>query len=287
VPGRDITEILVTEFRRSKAMFTIGPGQTMLVTRPKTALLGFREVVNRLWAVDRADDRHRLLVWILDLGRQDFDDYEARKRFLNVEAVISRFKALRLFKDKDADAEARWDWLQSRTVILLHDTRRARPAVPWLPAFDPNHLLFSAVPPSWLPLPEFRALYGSEFERLEESVYEIFLQGSPESSSEAARPMRESSRRPHGPYEFHYFGYALFRSGERDEPELRGLELAAPGRSYVEALGTVYAAAAQELGLGVPTNLSIDGMEIDPTHASESLRHHGFRLLRLEDFAKL
>jgi hypothetical protein len=257
------------------------------VTKPKTALLGFRDVVNRLWAVDRADDQHRLLVWILDLGRQDFEDYEARKRFLNVEAVISRFKALRLFQDKEIDAEARWDWLRSRTVIVLHDTRRARPAVPWLPAFDPNHVLFSAVPPSWLPLPEFRALYGSEFERLEESNYEIFLRGSLASSSDAARRVRGSSRPLHGPHEFHYFGYALLRSGERDESELRGLELAAPGRSYVEALGTVYAAAAQELGLGTPTSLSIDGMEIDPTHASESLRHHGFRLLRLEEFAKL
>ena len=83
--------------------------------------------------------------------------------------------------------------------------------------------------------------------------------------------MRQSSQRPPGPYELHYFGYALFRSSERDERELRGLELAAPGRSYVEALGTVYAAAAQELGLAAPTNLSIDGMEIDPTIAAVSV----------------
>jgi hypothetical protein len=280
VPGRAMVDIIATEFRKSKAMFTIGPGQSLLVTKPESALIGFRALINRLWAIDRDDERDRLLVWILDLGRQDFEDYEARKRFLNVEALISRFKALRLFKEREA--EARWDWMQSRAVIVLHDTRRVQPAVPWLPAFDPNHVLFSAVPPRWLALPEFRALYGAEFERLDESVYEIFLRKSAEPASDATKSADETL------YELHYFGLALFRAGQRDERQARGLELAAPGRSYVEALGTVFAAAAQMLGLhGASANLSIDGMEIDPTHASESLRHHGFRLLRLEEFAKL
>jgi hypothetical protein len=287
VPGLDMTDTIAAQFRESKVMFTIGPGQTVLVTRPERALLGFREVINRLWAIDQADDQERLLVWILDLGRQDFEDYEARRRFLNVEALISRFKALRLFKEHGADA--RWDWLQSRSVIVLHDTRRARPAVPSLPAFDPNHVLFSAVPPRWLPLPEFRTLYGSDFERLDQSVYEIFLRKAAAArSSDGAKSRNDAAVRSQEHYELHYFGYALFRSGETDEREARGLELAAPGRSYVEALGTVFAATVQTLGLsGASANLSIDGMEIDPTHAGNSLRHHGFRLLRLNEFAKL
>jgi hypothetical protein len=286
VPGQGITDNIVTEFRKSRAIFTVGPGQTVLVTKPEKALLGFRELMNRLWAVDRADDQERLLIWILDLGRQDFDDDEARRRFLNVEAVISRFKALRLFKE--ADAEARWNWLQSRSVIVLHDTLRAKPAVAALPAFDPNHVLFSAVPPRWLLLPEFRTLYGSEFERLDQSVYEVFLRRSAEGSSNAVKLPNDAPAPQREHHELHYFGYALFRSDKTDEREVRGLELAAPGRSYVEALGTVFAAAAQKLGLrGPPTKLSVDGMEIDSTHACESLRHHGFHLLRLEEFAKL
>jgi hypothetical protein len=57
------------------------------------------------------------------------------------------------------------------------------------------------------------------------------------------------------------------------------------GRAHVEALGTLFAAAAQKLGLqSLSTKLSIDGVEIDPQHAIQKLRHHGFLLLRLEEF---
>ena len=93
---------------------------------------------------------------------------------------------------KEPEAEARRNWLRSNTVIVLHDTRRVQPAVPRLPAFDPNHVLFSAVPPRWLPLPEFRALYGTDFERLEESVYEIFFRKSAERASDAAKLLSET-----------------------------------------------------------------------------------------------
>jgi len=56
----------------------------------------------------------------------------------------------------------------------------------------------------------------------------------------------------------------------------------------VEALGTVFAVAAQTLGLrGASAELSIDGMKIDPVHAIEKLRHHGFLLLRLNEFMML
>jgi hypothetical protein len=63
------------------------------------------------------------------------------------------------------------------------------------------------------------------------------------------------------------------------------LRLDSPGRSYVEALGTVFDAAALTLGLGNnPRQLSVDGMKIDADNAIEKLRHHGFLLLRLEQF---
>jgi len=279
-------DIIATEFQKSVAMFTVGPGQTLLVAKPELALIGFRNLMNRLWAIDQCDDRERILVWMLDLGRQDFEDPEARLRFMNVEAVISRFKALKLFKE--VEAEARWEWLRSKTVIVLHDTRHVRPAVPWLPAFDPHHVLFSAIPPRWLRSREFRALYGAEFERLQESVYTIFLRRSAEEPSDATELPDQIPSDSRGPYGLHYFGHALFRSDEKDERETRGLELDAPGRSYIEALGTVFVAAAERLGLcSALAGLSIDEMKIDPTHAIESLSHHGFLLLRLDEFVKL
>jgi hypothetical protein len=283
LPGQDMYDLIAAEFQKSVALFTVGAGQTLLLPRPELALMGFREVMNRLWALDEADDEGRILVWTLDLGRQDFEDPESRLRFMNVESLISRFKALKQFKE--SVTEARWNWLRSRTLIVLHDTRSGRPEEPWLPAFDPHHVLFSAIPPRWAGTPEFHTLYGSE--RLHETTYTIFLRKSGgktlargELSNEDSSPVREK-------YELRYFGLALL-ADEKGDRQPRGLQLIEPGRSYTEALGTVFIAAIHVLGLrSAPAELSIDAMKIDPAHAIEKLRHHGFLLLGLDEFMRL
>jgi hypothetical protein len=273
--GRDTFDLIATEFQKSTAFFTAGAGQTMLVVRPELVLIGFRNLMTRLWRIDEADGQKRVLIWTLDLGRQDFEDPESRMRFMNVEAVISRFKALKRFKENVT--EARWNWLQSRAIVVLHDTRSGPPEVPWLPAFDPHHVLFSAIPPRWAGSREFIALYGSD--RVHQTNYSIFLSRSAESSSKASALLDR--------YELRYFGHAMLESDEKGERYIRGLELNAPGRSYVEALGTVFMAATHILGLrSTPLELSIDGMRIDSAHAIEKLRHHGFLLLRLDEFLK-
>jgi hypothetical protein len=269
VPGRDMQDLIVAEFQEAAAYFQIGAGQTLLVTQPEMVLIGFRNLIHRLWAIDLADDQERMLIWTLDLGRQDFEDAESRLRFMNVEALISRFKALKRFPE--GRSEERWNWLQSRTVIVLHDTRSGRPDVPQLPTFDPHHVLFSAIPPRWAGSPEFLTLYGTE--RLQETNYSIFLKRTID---------REQLR-----YELRYFGHALLKSIDKDEPQPRALGLNPPGRSYVEALGTVFEAAARTLGLrNIPAELTIDGMRISSAHAIEKLRHHGFLLLRLDEFMR-
>jgi hypothetical protein len=283
LPGQDMYDLIAAEFQKSIALFTVGAGQTLLVPRPELALIGFRTVMNRFWALDEADDQGRILIWTLDLGRQDFEDPESRLRFMNVEALISRFKALKQFRE--SVTEARWNWLRSRTLIVLHDTRSGRPEVPWLPAFDPHHVLFSAIPPRWAGTREFHTLYGNE--RLHETSYSIFLRKSGENarahgqlSNEISSPVREK-------YELRYFGHALL-TDEKGDRQPRSLQLIEPGRSYTEALGTVLIAAIHVLGLrSAPAELSIDGMKIDSAHAIEKLRHHGFRLLGLDEFLRL
>jgi hypothetical protein len=274
MPGEDMSELIATEFQASAAYFQVGPGQTMLVPQPDKILIGFRNLINRLWEIDEADDHQRILIWALDLGRLDFDDLESRLRFMNVEAVISRFKALLRFKD--SSREARWNWLQSKTVIVLHDTLGVRPDVPMLPAFDPNHVLFSAIPPRWAGLSSFLTLYGSE--RLHEANYSIFLR-QPAKETSATRDIGSARG-----YEFNYYGHAVLKSDTKNEFEARSMKLNAPGRSYIDALGTVFVAAMHVLGLQTSAELLIDGMRIDPSHAREKLRHHGFLLMRLDEF---
>jgi hypothetical protein len=273
-------DLIANEFQKSVAMFVVGAGQAVLASRPEMALIGFRNAINRLWAIDAADSQERTLVWTLDLGRQDFEDPESRLRFMNVEALVSRFKALKRFNE--SATEARWNWLRSRAVVLLHDTRSGRPDVARLPSFDPHHVLFSAIPTRWAGSPEFIALYGSE--RLQETHYTIFLKKMDEASSDVRILSDQIASGGRQNYELRYFGHTQLKSDEKSE---RGLKLNAPGRSYAEALGTVFIAAAHMLGLrNAPAELSIDGMRIDPAHAIEKLRHHGFLLLDLDEFIK-
>jgi hypothetical protein len=70
-------------------------------------MIGFRDLMNEFWKIDRSDDQERILVWALDLGRQDFEDTESRLRFMNAESLMTRFKALKRFKE--IDTEARWN----------------------------------------------------------------------------------------------------------------------------------------------------------------------------------
>ncbi len=204
-------DLNANEFQKCEAMFIVGAGQAVLadhlVGRPQMALIGFRDSVNKLWGNDDAD-RKRLLVWILDMGRQDIEDPESRLRFMNVEALVTRFKALRRLKD--SATESRWNWLVSKSIIVLHDAQSISRAESRLPNFETHHVLFSAIPPRWAELREFRLLYGAE--RLNEKPhYTIFLRRS------AAHP-------DNAHYELRYFGHALFKSDEKkDVREERGL----------------------------------------------------------------
>jgi hypothetical protein len=278
VPGQDMNELMAKEFREATALFTIGAGQTGLVTGPDKVLIGFRDLMDTLWKIDRENGQKRVLIWTLELGEQVFDDPESRVKFFNVQALISRFKALRRFKE--SVTEARWNWLQSRTVIVLHDTRAAQPDNTLLPTFDTQNVLFTAIPPNWAGSHEFNALYGSE--RVNETIYTVFLKQKPlepiDSSAEISAQRRVE-------YDLRFFGYSLLKPNETASPVVRGLPLAVPGRKYVAALGTVFVTAMQMLNLRTPPmELSINDVEINAEDAIKKLNHHGLLLLRLDQF---
>jgi hypothetical protein len=280
--GQNTTELIANEFRNAAAIFIAAIGSPVVVPILEETLVGFITVMHKLWEVERADSRGRILVWTMDLGRQVLDDPESVQRFMNVQALITRFKALKLFKQ--SVPEALLNWLRSQAIIVLHDTRSVLPDVPRLPAFDPHHVLFSAIPPKWAGSSQFIDLYGTKPAQANYTIFLRPLERFPE------RTKRSDQSSVTGQlYTLRYFGHAL-KPNENGEPDLRGLRLDAPGQSYVEALGTVFIAANQELGLpSMPAELVIDGMkmEIDPAHAIEKLRHHGFRLLRLDEFIEV
>jgi hypothetical protein len=261
----DAVQLIPDQFKHADALFTISTEQTLIV--PSRPLVGFRDLVNELFAIDRADDRQRILVWILDLGAQDFADPQASSRFLNVEALASRFRALRLFEEQIA--EARWNWLQSRAFFVLHNPRVSSRQLAELPAFTTHHFLFEGVPISWAKSSEFRALYGNQLERLDERVYTIFLDKFAGDTS--------------GRGNLRYFGHAQIMSDGKDQHRVQGLQLPPPGQDYEIAFGTVYAAATYALHI----NANVSKLSIDGKQATGDLGRLGFSLLGLDDFMNL
>jgi hypothetical protein len=280
VPSQDMNDLIATEFRDAAALFTVAAWQTGLVTGPDKVLIGFRNLIDRLWKIDRENGGNRVLIWTLSLGGQDFDDPESRERFVNVEALISRFKALKRFKE--SVREARWNWLQSRTIIVLHDTRTVQPDHTPLPPFHTQHVLFSDIPADWVGSAEFIALYGGE--RLNQRIYTIFLK---QRASEGIDSSAKISSHRRLEYDLRLFGHSLLKSNEKGPLQARGLPLSVPGRNYVAALGTVFVAAMQMLDPKArPTELSINDLEINAENAVQKLNHHGFSLLRLDEFVE-
>ena len=263
----DAIQLIPNQFKHADALFTISAEQTLIVPEPSRSLVGFREVLNALFAIDSADDRERILVWILDLGALDFVDPLASSRFLNVDALASRFRALRLFEEQIA--EERWNWLRSRALFVLHDPRASSHQFVELPAFTTHHFLFDAVPTTWAKSPEFRTLYGNQLERLDERSLTIFLDNF------AAGTSAQGNLR--------YFGYAPVMSDGKDAHLVQGLQLPSPGRDHEVAFGTLYAAATYALHI----NANLSKLSIDGKQATAALGRLGFSLLGLDDFMNL
>jgi len=268
LPGEKTGDLIAAEFARSDAMFSVSSGRTLITPNPKQALIGFRNTINRLWEADRSDNRDRMLAWVVDLGQQEFEDASP---FWNVQELRSRFKALRVFKEPDA--ESRWRWLQSRAVIVLHNPRMVINETTKPPAFTVRDALFSEIPRGWRGLKQIRTLYGRGFNS-QMGTFTIFLRRAVEGSL-IDFSSRESSR-----YEFRYFAHVLLApQGHPSELEARGLELPPPGEGYEDAFGTIYAAVTKFLRPGAIESM-VGAAAIKELH---SLR---FQLMDLEAFVE-
>jgi hypothetical protein len=238
----------------------------LITARPNQVLIGFRNLLNRLWEIDRTDHKNRLLAWVLDLGRQEFDD---ESRFWNVQQVLSRFKALKSFEE--FDARTRWNWLRSRAVIVLYDPRGDIHGGAE-PAFTAGDILFSEIPRSWDGLQQIRTLYGPNLDRVNETNFTIFLRRSVEDPSKSV-----SFHKDHQ-YELRYFGHASFGSPNNPSGRhARGLELPPLPENYADAFCTVCAGALEFLRHANDESVVERG-------AMGKLRRLRFRFLDLEKF---
>ncbi|MFZ1107286.1 MAG: hypothetical protein WAN43_02915 [Rhodomicrobium sp.] len=274
-PGEDVEGLIVRMYHESDALITVSPEHTLIVAHPRTELVGFRNLMNKLHEIDIREEKERPLIWILDLGWRIFDDLDSRMKFLNIASVATRFRALEVFKDPERDE--RWEWFRRRAIIVLLDwTRHPVPQARDFPRpeFSAAQVSLSEYKDAkpWLSEPNFRALYGKELEDIELRSFSVFYKDSAGSiSSEVDSELR-------------YFGYAQFSSdADHVELEARGLALPSPGENYDEAFRVVYAAAVHVLGL---KSAPAEGIKISGENALKQLNYLGFSVLTLEDFFK-
>ena len=280
LPGETIAGVMAHHYRESNALIIVSPVQILVSSGPGTEFLGFREVIDRLRAEDEADNTARPVIWILDLGGLKLDDLSTRRKFSNVYSLQARFKALRRFED--GSSNKRWQWLLSRGVIVILDNyygREEQLSAAARPEFSSHHVSLTNINPDWLKSPNFRALYGSELEKIDARAFTVFYNITKEWPSS---PALDSDVR--------YFGYATFVEEKTKIPYGRGLELPTLPVRYSDAAKAVCNAAAHLLrtrsapALTESDKRSLDALAIDGDKAIQQLRYLGYRALLLDKF---
>lgn len=270
LPGEPIPDAIERHFRECDALITVSPEQVLHSAGPGTAFVGFRDLMDALHGVETRDHKYRPLIWVLDIGTLNMDDLSARKKFMNVQNLMIWFKALKRFDDRKA--KERWNWLLERAVIVLLDSyyggeEEAQSAK--RPEFQSHHISLSNINPDWAVSPNFRALYGSNFERIDTRSFSVFYKKS-----------GKWSFRPEENVDLIYYGYGSFRQEKTKEDYGRGLELPRlPGR-YADAARATCAAAAQVLDLPPFSKDPADAGDV----AIQQLGFLGYRVLRLDEF---
>lgn len=271
LPGENLPDMLTRYFRQCDAIITISPEHT-LIAEPRTELVGFRHLMDLFRSIEMTDGKKRPLIWILDLGSQKFDDPDARMRFLNLQALLARFKALKLFEEEGSDE--RWDWLLSRAIIAIFDTRGnfQNIALERRPSFAANHLSLTSSDSGWLSSPTFRELYGIHLEKLRERVFTVFYSATANWSPPSEWSLEN----------LRYFGYASFPVDTKKAIfTQRALELPPLPTTYVEAFRGMCVAAAHKLGIECP---DCAHPALKPVDAALQLSYLGYLVLSLQEF---
>jgi hypothetical protein len=270
LPGQNAATEIVDRFKECHALITVSPEHIFVAAGPGKELVGFRDLMDLLLKVEMDDFQQRVLIWVLDLGTPHLDDESTRKKYFNVQQLIVRLKAIKHYQD--ARSEKRLSWLRSNAAVVTLDTYgewRSTTRLSRLPDFSTHHATLSNPNPDWLKDAHFRALYGSELERVQERVMTVFFNGEGkwESSPELETDLR-------------YFGFSTFKKPTGGY-EARALELPALPLRYAEAFRAIYAAVIHTLKLEVPSlRMTAAGGET----AVKQLAYLGFRVQGIDDF---
>jgi hypothetical protein len=275
-------------FKESDALITISRERTLLGSQPARTMAAFRDTLQALHDIDLANQPHRILLWVVDIGGRNDSD-PARLVLLNLETLATQFRSIALI-----DAERNrllWSWLTERVVILVgslsrseidcfygaEDIRLPRLDMPWLHG---DRLFLEGVPGRWLEPEALSPAFGrapGDLWRSPTVTAHLKLAGWQLSHSPDVDKLRDLRYFFHGSIA-QEVGPA---SGVLPDDDVRCYELGQPGWRWSDAFRLACAAAYGRLGL---TNRV---SQFDPLAALAQLRRHHFGVLTLREFCRL
>lgn len=272
----DSAEIIIDRFATSKALITVSALSTLIVTSPDRALIGFRDLINELWHVDKHDDMNRVLIWVVDIGKRSFQRDGSHLQFLNVDSLATRFRALRDFDDYNQ--KERWEWLNSRVVIIVGSLSEHEIENNYknfaeetailssdVPQKDREFFLLRNIPVDWMTADGFWKLFGDNRENFRRrSSHTIFCHGGDNNIDNVS-----------------YYTHAQYEESDGDISVIkgaRGVELPSPGSDYDDSFQFLCKCALSRLGLNG------DLPEIEELI---EFRQLGFGVLKLSEFLEI
>ena len=277
LPGEPIQEVLKRNYKECDVQITVSPEHTLINPEPGKVFVGFRDLMNIFFDVERRTNAKRPLVWILDNGMRSFEDEDSRRKFMNVQQLKIRFVALREFNDRLS--VERWRWLESTASFVVLDDRNDRPPVKVsrIPHFSAYDISFNDHAREWIADSGFRTLYGKGLEEIKQRTFSVLFN---ESGDWPSNLEREDQLR--------YFGFASFNI-EDDKQEARGLELPALSPRYEDGFKAVCAAVKHILGLKKFASEQAKSHSGEHSigsglEAIEQLNSIGYRIYKLEQF---
>lgn len=232
-PGELLSVIISSNYAKCDALITVSSEHTLINSTHEEELIGFRNLIDRMYNVYKKDTSRRPLIWLIDVGNFDYNEFhESRQKYLNLHMILTRFKALRDFTDPVR--EERWKWLLENTTFIVFDSHNKKQNnLSFASELQKRGIFFEVLPVEWLRDSGLRALYGKNLEEKKYGTFSVFF----------SMAQRFASNE-----DFQCYGYAAFKTGE-DGNELRGLNLPSLPDQYADGFRAVCAAAKHVLKL--------------------------------------
>lgn len=114
--GELVQEALPRLYGDSDALIVVSRRSTFVTDDSGGVMSRFHRLMDNLRQVDEADNRIRVIVWVVDLGQRE-EDAIAQAALQNLEFVATQFRSLLL--TRHPDQYERHKWLRRRAIILV------------------------------------------------------------------------------------------------------------------------------------------------------------------------